>query len=462
MSSLDKKYLTRQPSLFHLDPPSRLFNLLSGDLNFHDEASGYASHNFHSFPAKFPPQLPKLFIEGLTESGEIVLDPMVGSGTTVLEGFLAGRRAIGFDIDPLAVKISRVKTTFLNPFQLYQMTKTIIFKAAQVIQDDPERIKAEILKRFDDETLKFIQQWFLPAIQLELQAIIQEVRQIENLEIRNFFEVSFSGMIITKTGGVSLALDLGHTRPHLAKKVIDRTGQTVYGNPSPDIPHYATKTFKSPLVEFEKRCMQNLESLSKPTDNLLPTQIHFGNAQNLPLPDESVDLIVTSPPYASNAIDYMRAHKFSLIWLGYPIHDLGKKRGEYIGGESVQNFHFEKLPVHAQSVVNSIFVVDPKKSTTLHRYYSEMMRVTKEMVRVLKPGKAAVLVIGNSIMRGIDTETAMCLREIGEDAGFQVARIGVRLLDRNKRMMPAGTKINKDSQIQQRMHEEFVIGFYKP
>lgn len=63
----------------------KLIELLQSDLDFHNRGSDYFSHNLHSFPAKFPPQLPKLFIEELTEPGEIVLDPMVGSGTTIVE-----------------------------------------------------------------------------------------------------------------------------------------------------------------------------------------------------------------------------------------------------------------------------------------------------------------------------------------------------------------------------------------
>ena len=76
--------------------------ILSSDLDFHGAASNYASHSLHAFAAKFPPQLPRVFIEGLTEAGESVLDPMVGSGTTLVEAFLCGRKAIGLDIDPLA------------------------------------------------------------------------------------------------------------------------------------------------------------------------------------------------------------------------------------------------------------------------------------------------------------------------------------------------------------------------
>ena len=85
----------------------RLRAIIDGDLCFHDADSGYATHNFHAFPAKFPPQLPCAFIDALTRPGDRVLDPMAGSGTTLVEAYLAGRAAVGVDIDPLAVEAAR-------------------------------------------------------------------------------------------------------------------------------------------------------------------------------------------------------------------------------------------------------------------------------------------------------------------------------------------------------------------
>jgi len=150
------------------------------------------------------------------------------------------------------------------------------------------------------------------------------------------------------------------------------------------------------------------------------------------------------------------------VWLGYSITELGQKRQEYIGGEAITDFTFENLPDYTSQVVAHITGLDAKKGRVLHRYYSEMTRTLKEMYRVLKPGKAALVVVGSSVMRGRDTETHTCLAEIGETIGFQVPKIGVRTLDRNRRMMPAGTTHDPNSQIQQRMHQEYVIGFYKP
>ncbi|NOZ72845.1 MAG: site-specific DNA-methyltransferase [Chloroflexi bacterium] len=70
--------LQKPPTTPHGPYRDRLAYLLQGDLDFHDRASGYASHSFHAFPAKFPPQLPRIFIEALTQPGDIVFDPMMG------------------------------------------------------------------------------------------------------------------------------------------------------------------------------------------------------------------------------------------------------------------------------------------------------------------------------------------------------------------------------------------------
>jgi len=450
----------------HTITAEQLAELLVRDLDFHDQNSGYLSHNFHSFPAKFPPQLPRLFINSLTKPGELVLDPMQGSGTTILEAMLANRRAIGLDIDPLALLITKVKTTPLDPIQVLGIAKDIQKKAYVTFTHRPNDLIEALESRWDQETKKFVDYWFETDTQFALMALLLEIDKLKNPALKNFFRLAFSSIIITKTGGVTLALDLAHTRPHRAKVVYSESGELLEGNDYKDKPvpnlKYATKTLRSCFDEFEKRVQNNVKGLLNHKDVDKPGHIFSGNAQDLPLLSESIDLIVTSPPYASNAIDYMRAHKFSLVWLGHSIQDLSIKRSEYIGGEVVTELVLENLPAFTTQIVSEITRLDPKKGRVLQRYYSEMARVLREMFRVLKPGKASIVVVGSSIMRNRDTETQNCLAEIGRSVGFEVPGIGVRNLDRNRRMLPAGQKVDQNSQIQKRMHEEFVIGFYKP
>jgi len=172
-------------------------------------------------------------------------------------------------------------------------------------------------------------------------------------------------------------------------------------------------------------------------------------------------LIVTSPPYASNAIDYMRAHKFSLVWFGHSLGSLSQLRRQYIGHDAVSGIELVELPDYASQVIASLTRVDQKKARVLHRYYSEMTRCLAEMARVLKPGKAAIIVVGSSTMRGMDTRTDVCLGEIGKHRGLELINIAVREVDRDKRMMPA-RRTETRSQIEERMHQEHVIGLLKP
>ncbi|MEJ2052588.1 MAG: DNA methyltransferase, partial [Calditrichaceae bacterium] len=273
----------------------------------------------------------------------------------------------------------------------------------------------------------------------------------------------FSSLIITKSGGVSLALDLGHTRPHKVKALLDNNSNIIYGDDNLDLSkkRFHAKIFKSSFEEFRKKVNQNISGLSNIEQNKYIPEISFCDSQNLGLADESIDLIITSPPYASNAIDYMRAHKFSLVWFGYNITDLTKRRNEYIGSEATSDYIFESLPEYTSEKIIEVSESNQNRGQVLKRYYSEMKKSLREMYRVLKPGKAAIMVVGSSMMKGIDTETHICLSEIGKSIGFCEPFIGIRQLDRNKRMLPASKTKNLISQIQKRMHEEYVIGFYK-
>ncbi|MBL1213167.1 MAG: hypothetical protein HND52_07420 [Ignavibacteriae bacterium] len=443
------------------DSLNRLVNVLSSDLDFHNLKSNHGSHNFHSFPAKFPPQLPSKFILELTEQNDLVLDPMAGSGTTIVESLINKRNAIGFDIDPLALMITEVKTSFFNKKILIDTFSKIISHSIESIQNR-QYLLDSFFEQVDENTKKFVHYWFSDDTIAELVSLLNPISKIKDKNIRTFFEVIFSSIIITKSGGVSLAMDLAHTRPHRVKKAVNFNSELLFDLTDTKVNsrhHILSKKLKSPILEFKKKFYQNIKALlEEKFHNQL--RLEFADSQYLPLPDNSVDLIVTSPPYASNAIDYMRAHKFSLLWFGYSIDDLKDKRTKYIGGDATSNFKFEEMPQLTEKVLKKLAEQNSKKSLVLHRYYSEMTHSLREMFRVLKSNKSAIVVVGNSVLSGVPSETHLCLKEIGEQIGFTVPHIGVRKLDRNRRMLPASNN-SSNSQILQRMTEEYIIGFYK-
>jgi len=425
------------------------------DFEFHNSRENSA-HNLHAFPAKFPPELPRTIIRELTSVGDVVLDPMCGSGTTVLEAAQLDRIAVGVDIDPLSVLVAQIKITPVDLVAAYEELCHIVESAASRVHDDPESVKRSIASHFDEKSAQFVNYWFHPQTQLELMALIESIESCPDRLLRRFFRVVLSSIIITKTGGVSLALDLAHTRPHKAQ---------IMSNPAlkPDSAvSYRRKILRSPIQEFKRRGEINIQSISNQVVADSRCCVLRGNALGLPLADESADLIITSPPYASNAIDYMRAHKFSLVWFKYPIETLSDIRSRYIGGDSVNGFSFEPLPMEVQGIVSVLSCIDAARGKAVERYFIEIQHSLREMFRVLRRGKAAVVVIGNSVFRGVSIETASSVARIGEDAGFVTAGINSRKLDRNRRMMPIGKVHDAGSQIQNRMLSEEAVFFYKP
>lgn len=270
----------------------RLERLLKRDLTFKGEKTTYASHNIHAFAAKFPPQLPRLFIRELTSPNQWVLDPMAGSGTTLVEAILSDRNGIGIDLDPLAVRISRVKS---DPPDLNRCFDVGIKVLKRANLDLNSFADDDLSKRYLPKAVEFFNYWFEKRTIAEIYVLVRSIRRVDDPQLRCFLEVILSSIIITKTGGITRARDLAHTRLHRdSKKKVTQS---------------AFDAFRDRLA----KAIEGLQPVSEAFGRAVTTQ---SDARDLPLPDDSVDLIVTSPPYAANAIDYMRAHKFSLMWSG--------------------------------------------------------------------------------------------------------------------------------------------------
>lgn len=224
---------------------------------------------------------------------------MAGSGTTTLEAYLTGRQAIAFDIDPLALLLNRVKVSRLDKRTVGKIGYHIVTQAREAVQSQASHLRQQLKRRWDDASRQFINYWFAPQTQVELMALVTAIETIPDETLKGFFRLTFSATIITKTGGVSLALDLAHTRPHRAKIVYNEQGEIIIGreflDPTNPRQRYISKTVRPAINEFEKRLQKNIKGIYQPPKNGIPPRIEQGNAQRLPLADDSIDLIVTSP-----------------------------------------------------------------------------------------------------------------------------------------------------------------------
>ncbi|MGI0055735.1 MAG: DNA methyltransferase [Thermoplasmata archaeon] len=419
----------------------------AADMNFPGSTREF-THAIHSFAARFPPRLPRHFINELSAPGDTVLDPMMGSGTTILEAALSGRVGVGFDIDPLAVLITQVKTSPCDPAEVERIGAEVLRKSADDFRGlrADRNLRTDRLADYGEEARAFFDYWFNQETVTELLAILGQIRTVKEPTVRNALLVAFSSMVITKSAGVTLARDIAHTRPH----------------------KWAGKEPASAFDLFPKTVRKLAAGLSELTVEIqringrwTTPKLQQGDARHLPLPDNSVDLVVTSPPYAT-ALDYMRANKFTLSWLGYPMADLTRLRGSYIGTESRPD-PSESVPrmTSLEMLLLKIAEVNKARSRVVGAYFSSMLRTFSELHRVMKPGAHAIVVIGPSGYKGIEIPTHLLLADGAAMTGFSVTGVKEREIDRNGRQMPM-TFFSAKQGIEARIHTEFILGFVKP
>ena len=324
-------------------------------------------NSVHPFPARMAPDLAFRAVTG--HKCLRILDPMSGSGTVLAIACAERHHAVGVDIDPLAVLISKVWTTAIDP--------AVLKKKANKVLDAAYKTSVSIRTcdayptNVDEETKQFIKFWFDNRSRRQLTSLSSVISTIRDKKIRNALWCAFSRLIITKKSGASLAMDLSHSRPH---KVFTQT---------PSEPFHR---FLSAVDHVAGNCIDS-------NRNMVPeVRMYEGDARNLKMGDESIDLVLTSPPYL-NAIDYIRCSKFSLVWMGYTIKYLRNIRSTSIGAEASRKIENDRVK-NILSNLNLRPKLQPKHEAILLRYIDDMRRVVHETARVLAKDGRAVYVIG--------------------------------------------------------------------
>lgn len=105
-------------------------------------SSGYSytsgkTHNFYHYPARFAPDIARCVIESFTRQGEVIIDPFMGGGTSIIEALATGRRAVGIDINSLAHFISVARTTPLTTRDEEILREWAVAAALRAVASDP-------------------------------------------------------------------------------------------------------------------------------------------------------------------------------------------------------------------------------------------------------------------------------------------------------------------------------------
>ncbi len=362
--------------------------------------TGYDTFSIHDYPAKFMPQYPEIFVRYYSSEGQLVVDPMCGSGTTLIEACLQNRRGYGVDIDPVANLIASVA---LTPLHLDEVTE-YRQKLMQNIKHAFEKGRLNGIALPNDEEYPNALLWFRSEVLKELITIRDVIfaTETEN-SLRDFALLCLSSIVreVSNADPRDIFPERDATMPVRERKDVFAHFQRAFHDNASRVLAFSEK------VGFESRA-----------------RIVHGDARHMELENQSADLVFTSPPYCY-AMDYARVHQLSTLLFIMNNAALREHRRRYIGTDRVarkdQVDSFEGFSF-AEKRIRQVYDEERKYGVILYRYFSDMHQVTLEAFRVLKSGGHLIYVIGNSTVKKTEFRTDQVLTEICKEAGFEIER----------------------------------------
>src|SRR3990167_1036685 len=258
--------------------------------------TSYATHGFHKYPAKFIPQLARRCIEEYTKEEDVVCDPFMGCGTTLVEALVSGRKAIGTDINAVAWLITNTKSIPINP----------------------DKLNKEVERILND---------------IEIY-LLSSKKQVQ----KNFCLCAFSNIL--KGSSIWLMKSIKPTRD-LNKK--------------PSTPY---KAFSRQIKMMLMGNKELYDLMPEQVRNNLKE--HFfakkQDARSLPCKPNSVSLIITSPPYVTS-YEYADLHQLTALWLEYA-KDVAQFREGFIG--SIHKKEFNHIGIKSELAKQEIEQLNKK------------------------------------------------------------------------------------------------------
>lgn len=404
----------------------------------------YGPHGIHEYRGKFFPQLVKSLINfaGISE-GATVLDPMCGSGTTICEARTMGMKAIGVDINPLAIEISKCKADLLvlTPEQLRMEYEELIHTLKHAKTPEFEKF-------WNKHDIEYLLRWFDSKALNEIATIRRVLSSNNTSNIKALAEMVLSNILRAVSWQKNNSL-----RTH--KKITT----------------YIEGTTILTFVEEVKRQFEKLApylSLLQKAKHLPQHEVISGDARNLnsvlPTYIGKCDLLITSPPYAT-ALPYIDTDRLSLIVLGLlPRQDHRSLEFQLIGNREVTVGQHKKLwetyQTRKNELPNDVCQLIDRLARSNHndkvgfrrrnlpallaKYFLDMIDFFHSAHEMMKPGSYAFIVVGNNSTtvegnQRLNIPTNEFLWQIGKQVGWK----GEQMIDME--LMPSRDVFRKNS-----------------
>jgi SAM-dependent methyltransferase len=332
-------------------------DLLTGDWDFAAARPDILS-GIHPYPAKFIPEIPRRLIEAFRPAeGLALLDPFCGSGTALAEAQASGLPSLGVDLNPIAVLMSRVKTSPLPR------------NAGRVLSEVVELAHSDLAPSLPD--IPRLNHWFEPAVQSALASLAAAIAS-HGRAATELLRLALSSIIVRVSNQES------DTRYAAVVKAVGRD-----------------EVFRQ-FVRAAQKTIDALENRNTPLAEatVIESDVLALDRSAITRP---IGLVITSPPYP-NAYEYWLYHKYRMWWLG-----------------------FDPLAVKAREIGARAHFFKGKNSHTVSDFGHQMANVMGMLKEVMAPGGHACFVVGRSRIHGEMVDNAAVIASAGSACGFDEA-----------------------------------------
>lgn len=398
--------------------------------DFRGEKTKSYTHGMHTYPAMFIPQVARRLLEKYSQSGDTICDIFCGSGTAIVESRLLGCNAYGIDLNPLAIFLAKAKIT--------EIDQKILLKEYFLLLKRIEKIRDTQIKKPNFKNIDF---WFKDEVIVKLAKIKKAILEINNEKVKNFFTISFSETVRLSSNTKSGEFKLVRIRPDkLAKH-------------SPDV-----------LGIFRKKTEFNIKQMKEYYNDInknTKAKIIYGDSsQSNGIKANSIDCIITSPPYGDSrtTVAYGQFSRLSAQWIDI-FDDPNKASGvdnELLGGRATKDLVHSLKSTYLEQSLTKIAKIDKDRARDVLSFYIGLEKCLKQAHTMLKPNKYFCLVVGNRLVKQVRIPTDFIIAELGENIGFTCEDMIVRNIP-GKRMPSKTSPTNVVGELENTMMKESIV-----
>jgi DNA methylase len=264
-------------------------------------------HLLHKFPGNFIPEIPSYLVQLLTKAGDIVFDPFCGSGTTGVEAVALGRRAWQCDANRVSALVAEAKLLAVTrpPVvdHLARLAERVAARGLFSNVVDPTQ-QMERSREKDSE----LRSWFHPETLAGLSRVWDEIGNMTNDDARTVALAVFSDTLFACASPGSRHTRTGLRRRHHWGWIADNVKPR-------QLKIHDAGEFLAARLEYVRGVIGGRQR-----DRHSEWRVWQGDARAIDLPDESVDAVITSPPYLG-MIDYALANRLTYLWCGWSLAD---------------------------------------------------------------------------------------------------------------------------------------------